>query len=400
LEARDLRIKKVFIAVFFLTFCSIASAEYTPFAVSVIGTDINDVNIPYLPAPGWFINDPLYVDADKATGAPMGGGINGPNNMSVVSLGGFGGQIVLAFDHDVKDDPANYLGLDAIVFSNAFWLWGDPQAHESEFASIEIMPELNGNDIPGDAPGEKWYLIPGSHLFDNSSYRSKLWSDTNDSYPGPEYWSQFSSVSQYTTSSHELFPYYQTFGTIIFLENPNFGDPENEQFEGYWGYAEYTPTLILGDRNADNIIDESSADSCDIPAELFYTIPDDPFIVDIDPGSGGGDAFDIAWAVDGQTFELANLSSFRYIRLTTCVDAYRGRLGEVSAEIDAVADARPFCDVNGDGNVNMVDFAVFARAYNTQWPQDNFNAAADINVDNTVNNYDLQQFTDSWSRHY
>jgi hypothetical protein len=38
----------------------------------------------------------------------------------LVSIG-MGGQLVLAFDHDVVDDPRNPFGIDLLVFSNAFY---------------------------------------------------------------------------------------------------------------------------------------------------------------------------------------------------------------------------------------------------------------------------------------
>lgn len=110
------------------------------------------------------------------------------------------------------------------------------------------------------------------------------------------------------------------------------------------GYAEYTPTLPLpaGTR-----------------AEEFYTVPDrpsfagDPESLLIDEGSGGGDAMDIAWAVqetspgvprtdaEGRPIP-ANLDSIRHVRITDAVSGdYQDPLYEISAEIDAVASVIP-----------------------------------------------------------
>ncbi|MGB9587749.1 MAG: hypothetical protein ACPL7O_06160, partial [Armatimonadota bacterium] len=105
-------------------------------------------------------------------------------------------------------------------------------------------------------------------------------------------------------------------------------------------YAECTPTLAL-------------------PAgktpEEFYTFPDrqscegDPSSLLIDEGSGGGDAFDIAAAVKQISrgvpitpYVYANIPYFNFIRITDAiVGDSQGVLGEVSAEIDAVADVSP-----------------------------------------------------------
>ena len=71
----------------------------------------------------------------------------------------------------------------------------------------------------------------------------------------------------------------------------------------------------------------------------FYTNPDNPYIVGTDEGSCGGDAFDIAWALDPVTGKHPeDLQYFQYIKITTGVDHYSPTLGEVSTEVDAVAD--------------------------------------------------------------
>ncbi|MGD9110004.1 MAG: hypothetical protein PVG93_03595, partial [Phycisphaerales bacterium] len=225
-------------------------ADFNPFASEVINISLNGPNEPnYLPAPGQRINVWPFNVPENALGSPNGGGTQTPNNDGIITLGGFGGQIVLAFDHDVENNPANPFGLDAIVFSNTLWYEGDPNLHWAEFATIEIMPELNGNNIPGDGPGERWYLIPGSDLFDANDYRTQFWdsSDTNlFGYPNYQGW-----PDTYETGGFELFPNYQNIGTpdepVWTLVNPyrDDSDPNNDYLEGYWGYAEYTPSLKL-----------------------------------------------------------------------------------------------------------------------------------------------------------
>jgi len=395
---------KIFLILLFfcLAISTMVSADFNPFAAYVIDISINAPHDPhYLPAPGQWINGWYgnFNKAYKALGPPTGAGMENPNNDVVVSLGGFGGQIVLAFAHDVQNNPANPMGLDAIVYSNAIWNNSDPNLHYGELATIEIMPELNDNNIPGDAPGEIWYLIPGSHLTDNSTYRSQVWDKYNPDHFGyPDFtgW-----PDTYSTSGFELFPFYQDVGTEYepcwVLVNPNRddGNPDNNHLEGYWGYAEYTPTLMLGDRNADDITD-GYGDCPEMPPDLFYTVPSDPFTVGITHGSGGGDAFDISWAVDPCTFEPANLTSFRYIRITTAVDIRYfgdgGLLGEISAEIDAVADVRPYGDINGDDKVNLADLDLFTQAWLSEWSDENFNPAADFVVDNKIDFKDYAKF--------
>jgi hypothetical protein len=382
--------RKFLLLLFCFMITGAAMADFEPFATEVINVSLNGPNEPhYLPAPGYYIDDELYNDSQKAIGPPLGNGTGMPNNNSVVSLGGFGGNIVLAFDHDVKNDPANHLGLDAIVFSNAFWYNGlqYPNHHWSEPATIEIMPELNNNNIPGDDPCEIWYVIPGSNLPDNTTWKQQHWDFDDDYYPQFAGWPY-----EYDTSAFELFPNYKVFEPIILLVNPCYddSDPCNNDFEGFWGYAEYTPTLKIGDRDVDDFND-SFGDCPNMPPELFYTIPDDPFLVGIDSGSGGGDAFDISWAIDPCSWLPAKLQSFRYIRLTTAVSAF-GFYSEMSSEIDAVSDVRPYGDINGDDEVDLIDLDMFSQTWLSQWPQTQFNPAADFIVDHEIDFKDFAKF--------
>ena len=83
--------------------------------------------------------------------------------------------------------------------------------------------------------------------------------------------------------------------------------------------------------------------------------------------SGGGDAFDIAWAVDSSG-NPANLDGFDFIRIATAVDVNMGGLGEASSEIDAVADASPgptgeFVKAYADGTGARLDNAVVTAGF-------------------------------------
>lgn len=294
-----------------------AAMAGSPFATRVVE---------YVPAPGQFVNNPEFNDPHEALGPPSGGGTSAPENESLVTLGGFGGFIVLGFDHTVLDDPLNPMGLDAIVYSNSYWVGGNPDRHWAECATIEISRDDNGNGHADDA----WYLIPGSHLIPPLDRSPHLWGTGATSYA-------FQLPAD-------------PFGDMV-VENPEAGTDA----EGIYGYAEYSPTLFLGDLDGDDVIDDE-----EITPEEFYTIPDDPFEVGVTPGSGGGDAFDVAWAVDAWSGELANLDGFDFIRLTTPLHVITPPVGEKSAEIDAVADVAvdPFGDADADGDIDLADIAV------------------------------------------
>ena len=98
---------------------------------------------------------------------------------------------------------------------------------------------------------------------------------------------------------------------------------------------------------------------------MFYTVPDDPLTVGITPGSGGGDAFDIAWAIDPDTGLPADLPGFDSIRITNPTDMILPLFKEKSPEIDAVADVArdPFGDCDEDGDIDLADVACFQRCF-------------------------------------
>ncbi len=335
--------------------CGEARAE-SPFATRMVG---------YEPAPGQWVNDAFFNDPDVALGRPYADGFDEIGDSSLVSLGGFGGSIVLGFDHTVEDHPLNPVGMDAVVFGNAFWVAQagppDPNTHWAECATIEISLDVNANHEADDY----WYLIPGSHITEpDEQFLAVTWDDNvdDDTYPPPNAaWIPPDSAGTWTTYAYEL-PY-DVFGPVSVV-NPS-GDPTRE---GIFGYAEYSPTVLLGDLNADDIVDDPM-----MAPEDFHTVPDDPFEVGITPGSGGGDAFDIAWAIDPATGLPADLPGFDFIRLTTAVNAVdfgdpeQPATFEKSAEIDAVADVAPdpFGDVDDDGDLDLVDVAALQACFAT-----------------------------------
>ncbi|MFQ5461834.1 MAG: dockerin type I domain-containing protein [Phycisphaerae bacterium] len=344
-----------------------AAADAGPFAA---------VLVDYAPAPGQFVNDAAFADPLVALGAPAGGGTDTANNTSVVTLGGFGGSITLAFDHVVADDPLNPFGLDAIVFGNAFWAGNDPARHWGECATIEIAFDANGDGLIDDSEG--WYLIPGSHLPEPASaLTEQLWDDDPDTAipPAAPAWIPAGDQGLWATVGF-LLPD-DLFGPIV-VENPGAA----EGFEAILGYADYTPTLVLGDFDADNVADDPL-----VLAEEFYVVPDDPLRIGITPGSGGGDGFDIAWAVDPATGMPVNLPGFDFIRITNAVNRVNGPFGEKSPEIDAVADVAvdSFGDCDSDADIDLLDVACVQNCTGaTEVTWDAVCAALDRNSDGAV----------------
>ena len=68
-------------------------------------------------------------------------------------------------------------------------------------------------------------------------------------------------------------------------------------------------------------------------------IPDDPMTAGISPGSAGGDAFDLAWAID-RDGKPVTLDHADFVRITHALNA-TSPFGVSSSEIDAVSLVRP-----------------------------------------------------------
>ncbi|NLO34132.1 MAG: hypothetical protein GX117_12405 [Candidatus Hydrogenedentes bacterium] len=247
------------------------------------------------PVPGF--NQPKHD-----LGAPVGGSVYAVNNSKIHSLGrpgpAPGSYVLLKFTTPVEDHPDNIDGYDFIIYSNSFWAGGNPYRKWCEPALVEISEDVNGNGIADDP----WYLIPGSRGLDRSVLP---WGMANPNPP--------------------------LAGNIL---NPNTDGTEYD-----WGYAELNPTV---QEYLDN-----------------YMRPDDPFTVGLTPGSGGGDAFDIRWAVPvDETGDPAGISRFHFLRISAFINAVDGALGIVSPEIGGVAAVARDLDTDGDGILDDYEIRV------------------------------------------
>lgn len=118
----------------------------------------SDRVIAYVPAPGQFINnDMVGFGGDEATGqdaldyADRRLHASDASQRGMVSLGGFGGYIVVGFDHSIQAS-GGYSGYDFSITGNQF-------SGSSEPGVVWVMPDTNGNGLPDDGP---WYELRGA----------------------------------------------------------------------------------------------------------------------------------------------------------------------------------------------------------------------------------------------
>jgi hypothetical protein len=261
--------------------------------------------------------------------APVGAGTAQADNTSIVSPGIAGGFVAVKFEPPIEDHPDNIGGYDFIVFGNSIWPGGDPASAWQEPGTIWVMKDENGNDSPDDT----WYLIPGSHLSGADTAETKSYIDTDysaDWWPTGESSTMNLPLAGYPDIFNLPDPLYNTGGTEVLT----------------WGYADVTPTMILGDltgadgSEGDNTI-EDAEDYPGINPVFFYTTPDTHGDRKIDPGSGGGDAVDIAWAVDPADISAGGvgLDEVTWIMIVSATEK-TGSVGEFSCEIDGVTRVR------------------------------------------------------------
>jgi len=98
----------------------------------------------FLPAPGQFINE-NYTASSMSEACEYAKGRFDQN--AYVSLGGFGGYIVVGFDHSIEN-TGDY---DLAIRGNAF-------SGSSEPGIVYVMKDDNGNGLPDDT----WYELAGS----------------------------------------------------------------------------------------------------------------------------------------------------------------------------------------------------------------------------------------------
>ncbi len=220
----------------------------------------------YTPAPGQFINDMAMSGITTADGA-CAYAESMLQKGSFVSLGAFGGRLVVGFDHRII--AAGDGGYDIAVRGNPFDVCNEP-------AVVWVMQDDNGNGLPDDV----WYRLAGSDDNDPQSVADYSvtytrssgdvpWSDNlgasgkverNEFHTQPSYYPAWIVDNTYTLAGFRLpdntsFEHSDRFGTAIWITRP-FG----------WGYADNCGSDRENGWNRFRIADAVNADGS--PASL------------------------------------------------------------------------------------------------------------------------------------
>lgn len=259
----------------------------------------------YTPAPGQFINE-LKTGGFDGTQTTMEAAIayaeKRLRDENWVSLGGFGGYIIVGFDHSI-DNSGDY---DFGIKANSF-------AGSSEPGIVWVMQDENGNGEPDDT----WYELAGSETgkattiqeYAVTYYRPTgpmmpvQWTDNLGNYGEVDYLKQFHRQDHYYPLWIEADSYTLT-GTC--LEPRNYDASGNGSYwvnDKYdWGYADnFSPV--------DRLTDEDNAE-----------------------GGVNANHFKISNAIDCDG-EPIHLDYIDFVKVQVGVNAKSGWLGELSTEV-------------------------------------------------------------------
>ena len=268
----------------------------------------------YVPAPGQYTNSEQI--GRPAAAQSIIGKLNG-----LISLGGYGGYIVVGFENSIENDPANPYGVDFTIFGNATSIW-------SEAGIVQVMRDNNQNGLPDDT----WYEIAGSdHFFSSTKQNYQItYQNPGDGVVADISWSDnLGQTGTMRANSYHQQPYYPM--------SAYFPEVNTEQltFNGALliGNIDLSlATQVLVSRRAFGYADNTKILS------LTENLPDNPYTDEIE--GSGGDAIDISWARDANG-KYVELDKIDFVRIYTGMNDIAGWLGEISTEIAGIRDVAP-----------------------------------------------------------
>lgn len=253
----------------------------------------------YTPAPGQFINEQKTGGFDGSQTTPEKAIAYAEARLKVgtwVSLGGFGGYIVVGFDHSIDNGE----GYDFAVVGNSF-------KGSSEPGIVWVMQDENADGQPND----NWYELRGSEANNDSTIYNYAVTYYRPRAPQMSVqWIDNQGVSgeiDYLETSHTQDYYYPFWieadsytlrGTCLPARNHDKSGNASYwvQQEYSWGYADnFSPTDLLSSNSKTN-------------------------------------RFDIANAIDASG-NLVDLDFIDFVKVQTAVNAKSGWLGELSTEV-------------------------------------------------------------------
>ena len=252
----------------------------------------------YTPAPGQFINETRTGGFDASHITPEAALMYAEGRMKEnnwISLGGFGGYIVVGFDHSIDNTRAYDFG----VVGNAF-------DGSSEAGIVWVMQDENGNGLPDDT----WYELAGSEL------------------------GKYETIQDYEVT------YYRPTGAGMPVQwTDNLGNNgEVDYLENYHTQDYYYPLWIeedsytlKGTRLRARNYDQSGNGTYWVQPHYDWGYADNFSPTDFN-SSDKANFFNISNAIDFEGNPV-NLSHVDFVKVQTAINSKSGWLGELSTEV-------------------------------------------------------------------
>lgn len=260
----------------------------------------------YTPAPGQFIGDTKTGGFSGEEQSATDAAAYAERRLSegkFVSLGGFGGYIVVGFDHSIDDS----VGYDLAIGGNAF-------DGSSEPGIVWVMQDENGDGEPND----RWYELRGSESGSATTLQNYSVTYYRPTQPKqPVKWSDSEGAE----------------GEIDYLGNFH---PQDYYYPQWITTDSYT---LSGTRLEARNYDKSGNGTMWIQPAYDWGYADNFSSVDHTLEGGNMNLIDIANAKTGAG-EDAELEYIDFVKIQTAVNTKSGWLGENSTEVTGIYDYR------------------------------------------------------------
>jgi len=249
----------------------------------------------YFPAPSQFMNTSATAYKEGFTASQvLSYAAEQIQKRSLLTLGGFGGYIVLGFDHTVPNRPDAY---DFKIYGNANF---NADASGAEPGIVLVSKDVNGNGLPDDA----WYELAGSEYHSEKVIKNYVIT----------YYRPASLLADVKWTDNQG-------NTGVILRNSYHAD--NSYYPAWIQENELT---FRGTKLPDNATQEG-ANWLLRPFAWGYA--------DNHPNNSEYSQFNIEWAVD-ENGRAVQLSGIDFVKIYSAMNQVCGWLGETSTEVSAV----------------------------------------------------------------
>ena len=273
----------------------------------------------YRPAPGQFVNTlPEYKDGDtQETMNKKALALVGGSNSSIITLGGWGGYVVVGFDHTIQNVSGKR---DFRVLGNAF-------GGSSEPGIIYVAYDKNKNGKPDE---DEWYEIAGSATLDPTKeswyheqkgreFDVKTYRDYTVTYQRP--------TAETPKDIAEYVRWRDNKGGNGWIPKNSYN---RQTYYPQWiKESSYT---LSGTRLPQNAYNKGTAEK-----PLFFVLAFGYGYADNVPNTDRGATIDIDWAID-KAGKPVHLPGVDFVRVQTGVLQVNGWIGENSTEFAGIQD--------------------------------------------------------------